>query len=195
METTSWTIDRTAGPGVLPLTLEDAKEHLRISASDTTHDQLLTRAITAATEQLEQDTGRAIIQQTFVQYLNDFPTESYIRLYVKPISAVTGVTYEDTDGSQTLATTVYGFDSARRQLYLKYDQSWPSTTGIQSNVAITMTCGYGTAPSSVPRLIQEALLLQTSEWFYDPAMEDDKRNRWSNAYERIVKRIMRSSYP
>ena len=43
------TLWRTVGPTGLPVTLAQAKEHLNLSPSDTTHDSKLTSMIGAAT--------------------------------------------------------------------------------------------------------------------------------------------------
>jgi len=192
--TTKWTIQRTAAPSVLPLTLADAKGHLRISVADTTHDQLIQRYIEAAVEQLEQDTGRVAIESSFTQYADDF--ESDITLHRAPVQSVASISYSDSEGvTKTLPTTTYGVDLSRDMVYLKSGQQWPGTNRERNNVAIAFVAGYGTSVANSPRLVQSALLLQVSAWFYDPAMESELRDPWSTAYERIIGRIMRSSYP
>lgn len=194
--TTDWTLDRTTGPSVLPLTLADAKGYLNLREADTTHDGRLTRAIGAATEQFEKDTSRVVIQQGFRQYRNEFPDCDTFQLYPEPIAAVDGISYTNDDGVQTLATSVYGFDKPRRHVYLKTGQSWPDTTAEINNVVVTFTAGYAVSPAVVPRLIQEALLIQTAMWFYyDPSINTNHSDQWHNAYERLITRLMRSTYP
>ena len=189
-----WTINRTSGPSQLPITVAEAKAKLNLSAADDTHDAEIQRAITAATEQVEQDTGIAAITQTFVEYRNEFCGDA-IQLHRRPVQSITSVTYANDDGTQTLATSVYGFDQPRRQVYLKSGQTWPSTIDEQNAVAVTFVAGFGLVADNVPRLIQEAILLQVGAWFYDPAMEMPGRDAWSNAYERIICRLMGGNYP
>lgn len=192
--TTNWTLQRTVGPVNLPIDLADVKDHLRISSSDTQHNTLLTRHINAAAEQVEQDTGRTAIRATFVQSLDEFEDE--ILLHRGPLQSVSSVTYYDTDGvQQTLSTDIYGVDTARGMVHRKIDQQWPATNRERNNVAITFVAGYAEVAANVPRLIQEAMLMQIGAWFFDPMMENEMRAPWTSAYERLIGRIMRSSYP
>lgn len=194
--TTEWTIERTEEAAASPVDLNEAKRHLNLSVSDSTHDSKLVAAIEAATEQVEQDTDLALIDQTFVLYRDRFPTGSQFSIPKRPLISVSGITYYDSDNTQqTLSTDVYLVDTSRRQIALKYDQEWPEITEQRNGIAITALCGHGGSASFVPRLTKQAILLQIGAWFYDPAMEDPKRSNWHNAYQRIIARLIRSSYP
>jgi uncharacterized phiE125 gp8 family phage protein len=148
------------GPTIEPVTLPEAKLHLKID-SDTTDDNLVTALITAAREQAEKYTGRALIEQSWEYKFEEFEDDE-IELPNPPAISVTSITYVDTSGvTQTLSTSVYDLDAHTDpgRVFLKYNQLWPSTLDIENAVTITYKCGYGTAASSVPASIRAAILL------------------------------------
>ena len=173
--------------------MEEAKQTCRLSQSDTTHDNDLTDAIDAATEQVEQDTDRAIITQTFVLTSDGFPNGS-IELAQKPIQSVESITYDDPEGvAQTIDPSEYALNLGNRQVYRTDSTSWPTTSQLQESARVEYKAGYGDSQSNVPRLIKRAVLLQVARWFFDPAMESSENQ--DVAYERIIRRILRTTYP
>jgi len=155
------------GPTVEPVTLTEVKLHLKLATvtadaeAYTDEDTLLTALIQAAREQAEKYTNRALINQTWEYYLDEFP-DGDIPVHVSPLSSVTSITYIDSDGvTQTLATTVYQADTTVEpgKIFLKYGQLWPSTRTVPNAVVITYVSGYGSTAASVPASIRAAILL------------------------------------
>ena len=60
-------------PALEPVTLAEAKRHANVVASD--DDTLITALIVAARELVEQDTSRALINQTWELELDDWWTD------------------------------------------------------------------------------------------------------------------------
>ncbi len=58
-------LERVTQPSVEPVTLAEAKKHLRTYASDTTEDELITRLIKTSRQWAEWFTGRALVEQTW----------------------------------------------------------------------------------------------------------------------------------
>lgn len=154
-------------PTVEPITLTEAKLHLKID-SDTTDDNLITALIQAARESCENYTGRAFINQTWELTLDEFPDEgdsddNYIELYPSPLSSITSIIYKDLDGvSQTASSsTLYEADaySTPGRACLKYGQVWPTAQEIQNSITVTFVAGYGAAGSNVPAAIRTAILM------------------------------------
>lgn len=191
--TTKQSLNRTVGPSSEPVTLVEARDQCEILASDTTHDTKLARYIGAAREQVENDTGYALITQTFTVSRSTFPAGE-ISIPVRPLQSVSGVTYYDADNSQqTLATSVYGLDSTRRLLYLKYNQDWPTITEQHDGIVITCVAGFGSA-ANVPSEFKQAILLQVTKWF-EHRGDESGNSRFDVAYEAIIRRLLRTSYP
>lgn len=150
-------------PTVEPLTVEEVKLHLRIDYDN--EDSWVAAQITSARQLVEDWTGRQMVTATRKVILDAFQCET--ELPRAPTTAVTGITYVDTDGAtQTLSADVYTVDtdSEPGRVYLAYNQSWPSTRTQPKAVEITYTCGYG-GPCDVPRGLKMAMLLLIGGWY------------------------------
>jgi uncharacterized phiE125 gp8 family phage protein len=160
-----------SAPSVLPLTVAETKDHLRVDTSD--DDDLITAMISAATDHVSGRngwTGRALVEQTWDLKLDAFPCAGKaIKLPLAPLQSVTSVKYIDTDGvEQTLSDTVYAVDadSVPGRVYLAYGQSWPGIRSQRNAVTIRFVCGYaddGGSPvdyrANIPEAIRAALKL------------------------------------
>ena len=150
--------------------------------------------ITEARQQVEHDADTALITQTWVQKFYGF--EDPLQLVKRPIQSISSITYYDTGNSQqTLSSSVYSFDAQRRQIHLAYDQSWPDTVSRWDCVAVTFVCGFGDAASDVPEMYKQAMLLQIGFNFENRDMLMSDGNTSQRAYEALINRLMRSSYP
>ena len=179
------------------MTLAEAKQNLRLSPADTTHDDDVTDSIDAAVEQVEQDCDRCIIDQSFQLWMDCFPSGARsIQLSQKPIQSITSIEYLDTDAAtQTLDPATYALDAGRRQIYLLNGEEWPTALVQQNTVTLTYVCGYGTTAGEGPRLFKKAVLLLVGKWFYDPADQATGSNNYGSAYGSIIERLLRTSYP
>jgi len=199
--TTNWTIKRTSSPSELPVSLAEVKKHLRLSVSDTTHDDNLALLLTAATEKLEQDIDRQILtasyQQTQFCWNESDDPRAEVKLFKRAVTAVTSVKRIDESGSElALDPADYIFDAARGSLFPTGDSGWPSLKeNVPNAVTIDFTAGYGVDAGCVPRLFKAAILLTVGKWFFDPAQEGSALHSQEIAYERIVTLLMRSTYP
>ena len=157
-----YSLQQTVEPTEEPVTLEEVKDHCRVEIDD--DDALFLSLITTARESLEIETGRQLLEATYVMRLDAFPGScSHERLCIPraPLQSVTSITYYDTDGTQqTLATTVYGTDiySEPGLVYLKPGQTWPSTYEIPGAVSITYVAGWDN-PLGIPSGLRSALKL------------------------------------
>src|SRR5690606_32636730 len=96
--TMSWSLRVTAGPTSLPVTLEDAKVHLRVDHDD--EDGLITQYLAAATEWAEDFQGRAFVTRTYQLTMSRFPKTRPIYLPRPPLQSVTSISYYDRDDAQ-----------------------------------------------------------------------------------------------
>jgi uncharacterized phiE125 gp8 family phage protein len=183
----------TTAPALEPLTLDEAKKHVEIANSDTSHDVYLGTLIQAAREQWENDTDTAVLTQTMRMQLSGFRTNS-IQLLSRPVQSITSITYyDDGNDSQTLDADVYSLDALARCVRLNFDKVWPSTYTRWDAVTITYVAGY-TARNLVPAIAKQAMLLLVG-YYFDANRGDNDRPNDMRAYERLVMRYMRSSYP
>ena len=99
-----WALQHIDHPSEEPVTLQEAKAHLRVDGPE--QDQWITKAIAAAREFCETFQGRAYITQRLALSLERWPCGRSIYLPRPPLQSVEAVTYTLADG------TVQTFDSA-----------------------------------------------------------------------------------
>jgi uncharacterized phiE125 gp8 family phage protein len=156
---------RTVAPTENPVTLTEAKAHLRVDHAD--EDTLITALIAAATDHLDGYTGilgRALVTQTWRQDFEGFAPK--LRLALRPVASVTSVTYFDGDNtSQTLSASIYGLfeDGAGPYIALDPDQTWPGSYRRVDGVSVTYVAGQAVA--AVPQAIKHAILLTVGHWY------------------------------
>lgn len=121
-------------------------------------DDLLNNYIKAARIRAEELTNRAFITQTWIYYLDVFPSGRYIQLPYAPLQTITSLIYTDSVAvANTFAVSNYDADtnSEPGRLILKYGLSWASATLAAMNpIAIKFVCGYGSTTASVPEPIR-----------------------------------------
>src|SRR5690242_18545156 len=91
-----------------PITLEEAKLHLRVDGVD--DDTLITMLITAAREEVERLSFHALMTQTLELILDVWPYDKSvfpgwpygkIKIPRPPLQSVTSLTYKDSTGATT----------------------------------------------------------------------------------------------
>lgn len=163
------------GPSVEPITLIEAKSHLRVTSSD--DDTMLNSLIQAARENAEEFTSRALAQQTWKMYLQDWPSGDYFEIPYPPLQSITHIKYTDSDDDQTTWSTdeyEVDTDSEPGRIILAYGESWPSTTLHPKNpIEVQFVAGYdddGGSPAdyraNIPEAIKNAIKLDV-ELRYD----------------------------
>lgn len=143
-------------PAEEPITLAEARLHLKIDDGITADDALISALIVAAREKAEHETGRRLVTQTWDMFLDAFPAlDGSIKLHTALVkaSSVTQLAYLDTAGAQqTVDPADYVLDTHSLPGYLFPAQglSWPADVADSANaVRVRVVCGYGAA-ASVP---------------------------------------------
>lgn len=152
-------VTQTTPPAYLPLTLTEAKLHLRVDGID--EDELIAALIGAAVDTCQQITGRSLMAQAWKLTVDGFADE--IKLPWPQVQAVQSVQYKDADGAtQTLASSVY--ELAGDKICLVPGQEWPAVRGGPGSVWVNYTAGYSAGnevaqQAAVPYGIKAWLLL------------------------------------
>jgi len=150
-----------AAPGVEPITVIEAKSHLRVDISD--DDGIIGDYITAARLHVEDLTSKKLITQTWKLILDRFPWGRTIELPFGPVQSVTSVKFTDQAGvqaTQTASEYVVDVMSERARIVLKDSFDWPDPDGDlqEANaVEIEFIVGYGAAGSDVPQNLRHAV--------------------------------------
>ena len=150
-------------PTAEPVTLLEAKDHLRVDGPD--DDAMISVLITAARKWAEEYTGRQFVTATLDWFLDGFCPSFSAPL--PPLQSVTSIKYLDTDGAeQTLDAATYRVDAVSEpgRIALDYGKSWPSTYSVINAVTVRFVAGYGTA-AAVPEPIRQAILILIGELY------------------------------
>lgn len=154
-------------PAQEPVDLDTAKAHLRIDGDD--DDAMLMSLITAARMMAEQITGRALITQTWLYKINEWPTGSLV-LPKPPVQSVTSISYIDSAGDSQV------WDSANYEVFLDdlcprvapvYGGTWPTPQPQIDAITVTYVAGYGLTGLAVPEPINQAILLMIDRLYAD----------------------------
>ena len=154
------TVSVSVAPAVEPVSLNEAKDHLRVSVDE--DDALIQRLIRTARRHTERTLSfRALITQTLVGGLPNWPHDGVIRLPYPPLQSVTSIAYVDTAGnSANVDSAVYGVDTKLDLIYLNYNQTWPTVSlRPYDPITITWVAGQGDSGSDVDDEYKATILL------------------------------------
>lgn len=147
-------------PAVEPVSLAEAKTHLRVDIDD--DDAYIVRLVAYAREQCEIGARRAFVTQTLELRMESWPLDGDIEFPMPPLQSVTSIKWTDADGAEhTMPATDYVVYANMDPgvLYLKPNSQWPAgTLQVGPSIAVRFVAGYG-APTVVPASYKQAILL------------------------------------
>lgn len=156
-----------------PITLEDAKRHLRIDEDDTDYDEEIEMLIEAAVSYVDGPNGflgRALVEQTWDAFFDCWPSANYFEIPLPPLIEVEGVYYNSGNGEIELNN--YSVDDASQpaRIYLSMNASWPTLpVNSRSAIRVRFRAGYLDKSSpplmNVPFAIRSAILLYIGDLF------------------------------
>jgi uncharacterized phiE125 gp8 family phage protein len=155
----------TAAAAAEPITLADAKAHLKVDTTD--DDALITSLISAARIRAEWLTRRAFITQSWVQWLHCWPTRPF-ELALPPLQALTSITVYDTGDTPTvLDSALYRVDASAIPARIAWKENTIPPVSLRNfnAVAIAFTAGYGNAGTDVPEAIRRAILMIVADLY------------------------------
>ncbi|WP_417684649.1 head-tail connector protein [Roseibium sp.] len=153
-----------APPGVEPVTVADMRAHLRLTGPQ--EDALLSELVVAARQQVERETGRALIAQGWRLYLEHWPVGRIIQLPVAPVIAVTEITAYDHDGNaHVLDAGDYALDRSVTPARVRVKVGAGVSSSSLNGLEVDFTAGYGETAEDVPVTLKQAIRLLAAHWF------------------------------
>lgn len=163
-----WTTVLDTAPTIEPVSLAEARTHMRIDDDVHAEDSWIERRIKTAREYAETFLHRQLITATWELILDSFPAGGrVIRLPYPPAQSVTSIEYYDTDGDeQTWDSGEYRVDSDSEpgRSTEAYGYSYPSTRIMTGAVTITYKAGYGDTADDVPGEVRDAIEILVAHW-------------------------------
>lgn len=166
-----------SGSGDRPVSVADAKEHLRI-VDMTTDDTYIGVLIDTATEWCEDYCDRTFADKQYTVAFDDFVDlriglpRPPVRLHATAASATVTISYVDQGGTtQTLTWAQSGTQQFRLDrdhvpslVYPEYLENWPSVRLDDKAVQVTYLAGYGGA-ANVPTPAKHAIKMLVGHWY------------------------------
>ena len=167
-------------PAGEPVTLLEAKQHLRVDVDD--DDALIGSLIAAARQAAETITGRQLMTARWKLVLDAFPSATFthavsgatfslpahaVLLAKCPVQTVLSIEYLDMNGTlQTMPADDYVLDAACEPARLTpaFGKAWPPTLPQIGAVTVTFDAGYGLA-SAVPEGIKSWIKLRVGSLY------------------------------
>lgn len=147
-----YSVTTSVAPPVEPITLAEAKLHLRVDTGITDQDTLITGLIRGARGWVESYCRRSLVQRTLVLRMDNW--HAPILLPKGEVRSVSQVQYVDAGGAtQTLAADQYQVDtySVPARIVPAYGVVWPVVkTGEINAVLVTYVAGYAPDESGSP---------------------------------------------
>ncbi len=154
-------------PTATPVSVAEAKTHLRIDSSFTADDTYIETLISVATFAAENYMNLWIMQQSWYLDIDSFPDYFNLLRGQNDDLIINSITYADTDNAnQTLAASNYFGDGSMKpaRIYFAPDATIPSTYDKPNAVVVDFTAGNRNA-SDVPAPIRQAILLMVGTYY------------------------------
>ena len=166
-------LTRQTAPAVEPVTLSEAKAHLRVDTA--TDDAYIGSLITAAREWCEQYLDRTLVHTQWVMRFDKFPPDGTMDIELpRPPMATAGTTTAvaltftfENGTTSTYSTASYRVDRDGVPGTVKtlYGQTWPPHLQDDNAISVTWWGGYGASATSVPAAIRHAMLMLVGMWY------------------------------
>ena len=159
----TWTTKIITEPAVEPVTLEQVKNHSRITHIE--DDSWLLMAMVVARQYVEKTCELSLITQTRRTTFDGF-RKPWLTLAYGPTLSISGIQYYDqTNTLQTLASYQAALESNPCLIVPAPGQPWPQTMPNKMDaVKVTYVAGYGD-PENVPAALKQAILLLVDHWY------------------------------
>ena len=156
----------TEGPDLEPISLAEAKAHLRVDTSD--DDAYIAALITAARQWVEQQANLCLITQEVEERFDAFPPYGYFSLAKSPAQSIDKIEYTDELGVlQTWDAANYEADVRMMppRIMPRYGLTYPITRWQLSPIVVTYTAGYGDEAADVPEPLRHAIKLIVADMY------------------------------
>jgi len=155
----------TSAPVVEPVTLSEAKAHLRVDGA--AEDTLIGSLILTSRLHIETALGLALITQGWRLSLDAWPEGRELELPLRPLQAVREVRVFSADNMSSLVPAeTYLVDLAGVPPRLvRRGAMWIAPGRPAGGIEIDFTAGYGDAASDVPAPLRQALLMLVAHWY------------------------------
>lgn len=154
-----------SGPAVEPVSLAEAKAHLRVDNDDA--DDEIAALIAGARVHIETQTRRALITQTWRLSRDVWPIDGRILILPAPLRALVAARVIMLDTStHSIDASLFTLDIAGAPGLLAFDPgTLPMSDRPVAGIELDVEVGYGDAPEGVPAPLRQAIRLLIAHWY------------------------------
>lgn len=174
---------QTVAPSEEPVSLVDAKNHLRVDTDLTQDDVLINLLIGAARRYAEMYCNRSFITQQWRLVLDSFPGNAMygvpfgitfslpgnaILIERGPVQSLDSIIYTAMDGAEVTmpaADRIAELSGGLARVTPRFGKIWPIPLPQIGAVKVNFTAGYGAMASDVPEGIRQWILLRVSSLY------------------------------
>jgi uncharacterized phiE125 gp8 family phage protein len=156
----------TSLPATEPVSLAEAKLHLRIDHAD--EDVFILALISAARLHLEHVLGRAFITQGWLYLFDAWPAGHSVNLPLAPVQSIVSVkVYDSADVAETLSPALYLLDglSVPPRLVRRTPSAFAKPGRPANGIEVSFISGHGSLAAEVPAPLRQAVLLLVAHWY------------------------------
>ncbi len=153
---------QTTPPSVEPISLAEAKAHLRVGHAD--DDDYISTLIKTARSCVEAQTGLGLVPQGWSVFLDGWPMGGVVKIPLAPVIEVTDIkTYGEDDAAALIDPAHYYVDAGSRppRIVLRGSRSWVRPGRLANGIEILLRIGF----ASVPEPLREAVLQLVGHWY------------------------------
>lgn len=159
---------RTVEPATEPITLAEAKAHLRVDTD--ADDTYISSLITVARVYCEERLDTTFVTSTWQAKYDNFPIWGLVLPRPPMLAENVSIAYRDEAGDVNTITSgasQFQIDASvlPGRAYPLYNDTWPSVRGDENSVTVTWQAGYGDAASDVPAIAKHSMLLLIGNWY------------------------------
>lgn len=150
-------------PAAEPLTLAEAKAFLRVEHDD--DDAVIAALIAAARGQIEAQTRRGLLSQTWRVVLNQWPADGRIALRLAPLRNVLAARTFDAAGNASALDTQRFVIDAAAGVILAPPWSLPPPGRAAAGIELDIEIGFGPDAQDVPQVLRHAVRTLVAHWY------------------------------
>ncbi len=153
------------GPAVEPVSLAEAKAHLRVEHGD--DDDIIAALVAGARVHVEAQTRRALIVQTWRLSRDAWPVNGRVAVLPAPLRELVAVRVYQLDGTtQAIDADAFAIDKTSAPAVLAFAQgALPAPGRVVGGIEFDIEAGYGGAPSDVPQPLRQAIRVLVAHWY------------------------------
>jgi uncharacterized phiE125 gp8 family phage protein len=152
----------TTPPATEPVTLAEAKAHLRVMHND--DDAYISTLIKTARQTIEAQTGLGLISQGWSVFLDDWPEQGVIELPLAPVLDISDIKIYGEDDTPALIDPAHYYEdkvSRPARIILRGSRNWAAPGRVANGIEILLTIGF----TGVPEPLREAVLQLVGHWY------------------------------